>query len=109
MKKLLSVLVLFHVLGLSAASAHAEDGLKYMSRSEFEARAHKAEMFSERVKRVHLYEKKVQQLQFNANKWERRAPTVQIPELDANAAGAALALVIGGALVLVERRKQLTA
>jgi hypothetical protein len=31
---------------------------------------------------------------------------VQIPELDANAAGAALALLIGGGLVLVDRKKR---
>jgi hypothetical protein len=109
MNKLLSGLVLFSVLGLGVTSAHANQGEPLLSQAEFSVRAHHAEQLAERVKRVQSYQTKINKLGFNNTQWERRGPTMQIPELDANAAGAALALLIGGAFALVERRKQLTA
>ena len=105
MKKLLSGLVLANVLLLGAAQAHAEDGA-FMSQSEFANRARNAEALAERVKRVNTYQTKIDKMHFNNGEWERRSPTVQIPELDANAAGAALALLVGGAFVLVDRKKR---
>jgi hypothetical protein len=106
MKKLLSGLVFANVLLLGAAQAHADDGSALMNQSEFAKRARNAEALAERVKRVNTYQTKVDKMHFNNGEWERRSPTVQIPELDANAAGAALALLIGGALVLVDRKKR---
>ncbi|MEY4577880.1 MAG: hypothetical protein RL701_2583 [Pseudomonadota bacterium] len=106
MKKLLSALVLLNVLGFGTASAHALDGAPRLNQAEFASRIHKAELLAERVKRVQTYENKIKKLEFNNTQWERRGPAVQIPELDANAAGAALALLIGGTFVLVERRKR---
>lgn len=105
MKKLLSVLVLLNVLVVGVAQVHAKDG-DLMTQSEFAERARKAEALAERVKRVHTYENKINKLHFNNGQWERRGPTVAIPELDANAAGAALALLLGGAYVLIARRKR---
>lgn len=96
-------------LGMGVTSAHADAGAPLLSASEFSERARKAELLAERVKRVHMYENKIKKLNYNNNQWERLGPAVQIPELDANAAGAALALLIGGAFVLIERRKQVTA
>jgi len=109
MKKLLSGFVLANVLLLGAAQAHADDAKPFISQSEFAERARKAEALAERVKRVNTYQTKIDKLHFNNGEWERRSPTVQIPELDANAAGAALALLIGGALVLVDRKKRVAA
>jgi hypothetical protein len=105
MKKLLSGLVLLNALVFGAPLAHADDG-NLLTKSEFSARAHKAEQLAERVKRVHAYQAQVKKLQFNSGEWERRGPAVQIPELDASAAGAALALLIGGGLVLADRKKR---
>jgi hypothetical protein len=84
---------------------HANDG-SLLTQEEFAKRAHKAEAMAERVKRVHTYENKINKLHNNGAQWERRGPAVSIPELDANAAGAALALLLGGAYVLIERRKR---
>jgi hypothetical protein len=111
MKTLLSGLVLLNILGFgvvgtSPARADSSDG-ELIKQNEYAARVHKAEELGERVKRVHAYEKSIKTLEHNNGEWERRGPTVQIPELDAHAAGAALALLIGGAFVLVERKKQL--
>jgi hypothetical protein len=108
MKKLLSGLVLLNalVIGAPLSRAHADDGSNLLTKSEFADRARKAEALAERVKRVNAYQAQVKKLQFNSGEWERRGPAVQIPELDANAAGAALALLIGGGLVLVERKKR---
>ena len=107
MKNLLSGLVLANVLLVGAAQAHADDGASLMTQTEFANRAHKAEALAERVKRVNSYQTKVDKLHFNNGEWQRRSPTVQIPELDGRAAGAALALLVGGALVLVDRKKRL--
>ena len=104
MKKLLSGLVLANVLLVGAAQAHADGS--FVPQSEFANRARNAETLAERVKRVNTYRTKVDKMHFNNGEWERRSPTVQIPELDANAAGAALALLVGGALVLVDRKKK---
>jgi hypothetical protein len=106
MKKLLSGLVLLNALMFGAPLAHADNGSNLLSKSEFAERARKAEALAERVKRVNAYQAQVKKLQFNSGEWERRGPAVQIPELDANAAGAALALLIGGGLVLVDRKKR---
>jgi hypothetical protein len=106
MKKLLSGLVLLNALVIGAPLAHAEEGENLLTKSQFADRAHKAEELAERVKRVNAYQAQVKKLEFNNGEWERRGPAVQIPELDANAAGAALALLIGGGLVLVERKKR---
>jgi hypothetical protein len=106
MKKLLSGLVLLNVLVVGVAQVHAKDGDPLLTQEEFAKRAHKAEAIAERVKRVHTYENKINKLHLNNGQWERRGPAVAIPELDANAAGAALALLLGGAYVLIERRKR---
>lgn len=106
MKKLLSGLVLLNALVFSAPLAQADDGSNLLTKSEFADRARKAEALAERVKRVNNYQAQVKKLQFNNGEWERRGPAVQIPELDANAAGAALALLIGGGLILVDRKKR---
>ena len=108
MKKLLSGLVLLNALIIGAPLAHADEG-NSLTRSQFADRARKAEELAERVKRVNAYQAQVKKMQFNSGEWERRGPAMQIPELDANAAGAALALLIGGALVLVERKKRAAA
>ena len=106
MKKLLSGLVLLNALVFSAPLAQADDGSNLLTKSEFADRARKAEALAERVKRVNNYQAQVKKLQFNNGEWERRGPAMQIPELDANAAGAALALLIGGGLILVDRKKR---
>ncbi|HTU58072.1 MAG TPA: hypothetical protein VMF89_06555 [Polyangiales bacterium] len=110
MKKLLSGLVLLNALVFGAPLAHADAGDhgpdNLLTKTEFAERARKAEALAERVKRVNAYQTQVKKLQFNSGEWERRGPAVQIPELDANAAGAALALLIGGGLVLVDRKKR---
>lgn len=107
MKKLLSGLVLLNALIFGAPLAHADNGPdNLLTKTEFADRARKAEALAERVKRVNAYQTQVKKLQFNSGEWERRGPAVQIPELDANAAGAALALLIGGGLVLVDRKKR---
>lgn len=110
MKKLLSGLVLLNALVFGAPLAHADNGpSNLMTKSEFAERARKAEALAERVKRVHAYQAQVKKLQFNNGEWQRRGPAVQIPELDANAAGAALALLIGGGLVLADRKRRAAA
>ena len=106
MKTFLSGLVLLNVLAFGGvAQVHAKDGGPLMTQSEFAARAKKAEALAERVRRVHTYDDKINKLA-NKSGWERKGPSVNIPELDPNAAGAALALLIGGAFVLVDRRKR---
>jgi len=90
--------------GLCVSQAQADSG-KFVSQSEFQKRAHNAEAVDERAKRISAYEKKTDKLQGNAGKLQQRNPTVKIPELDPQAAGAALALLLGGAFVLSERRK----
>ena len=109
MKNLLSGLVLANLLliGAAASSARADDGASLMTQSEFANRARKAEALAERVKRVNTYQTKIDKMKFNNGEWQRHSPTVQIPELDARAAGAALALLLGGAFVLVDRKKRL--
>jgi len=94
-------------LGLCVGQALAQDD-NFVSEAEFQARAHNAEAMIERAKRITAYEKKIRKLQADVGQWQQRGPTVQVPELDAQAAGAALALLVGGAFVLSERRKQLT-
>jgi hypothetical protein len=107
MKSVLSGLVLLIVLAVGVAQVHAKDGDPLITQAEFAARAKKAEALAERVRRVHTYGDKLNKLQLTKGNWERRGPTAYIPELDPNAAGAAVALLLGGALVLVERRKRL--
>ena len=108
MKTLLTGLVLLNVLAFGGvAQVHAKDGDPLVTQAEFEARAHKAEALAERVRRVHTYGDKVNKLALSHGNWQRVGPTAYIPELDPNAAGAALALLVGGAFVLVERRKRL--
>jgi hypothetical protein len=106
MKSVLSGLVLLMVLAVGVAQVHAKDGDPLITQAEFANRAMKAEALAERVRRVHTYGDKLNKLQLKGN-WERRGPTAYIPELDPNAAGAAITLLIGGALVLIERRKRL--
>jgi hypothetical protein len=108
MKKLLSGLVLLHVLALGGVTqVHADAGNPLLTQDEFMSRAHRAEALSERVKRVQTYSAKINKLQMSNGTWERRGPAVSIPELDANAAGAALALLLGGSYMLIERKKRL--
>ena len=107
MKSVLSGLVLLLVLAVGVAQVHAKDGDPLITQAEFAARAKKAEALAERVRRVQTYGDKYNKLSITKGNWERRGPTAFIPELDPNAAGAAAALLIGGAFVLVERRKRL--
>jgi hypothetical protein len=100
MKAQIASLILFATL-LIGSQASAQDPIP---EHEFALRAHHAEMLGERIRRTHQYQEKVLKLRYN--QFERRGPTVQVPELDAKASGAALALLIGGALVLVDRRKR---
>jgi hypothetical protein len=106
MKKLLSGFVLLNALFVGAPLAQADDGSNLMTKAEFSARAQKAEALAERMKRVNTYQTKMKKLQFGNGGWERRGPAVQVPELDANAAGAAFALLIGGTLVLVDHKNR---
>ena len=106
MKTFLAGLVLLNVLAIGGvAQVHAKDG-DLMTQGEFAARAQKAEALAERVRRVHTYDDKMNKLANSKGGWERKGPGVNIPELDPNAAGAALALLVGGAFVLVDRRKR---
>jgi hypothetical protein len=107
MKSLLSSLVLVSALLLSTAAPAAANPL--LNHEEFQARAQRAEALAERVKRVHTYEKKLNKLRFGQTCWRRRGPTLDVPELDPGAASGALALLLGGTLVLVDRRKRLLA
>jgi hypothetical protein len=109
MKTFLSGLVLLNVLAIGGvAQVHAKDGDPLMNQADFAARAQRAEALAERVRRVHTYDDKINKLANHGN-WERRGPSVDIPELDPKAAGAAIALLVGGAFVLVDRRKRVTA
>lgn len=107
MKNLLSGLVLLSALFFGVADVHAKDGDQLMSQKEFAARAQKAEALAERVRRVRTYSDKVKKIP-GQGAWERRGPTVYIPELDPKAAGAAVALLLGGVFALVERRKRVS-
>jgi hypothetical protein len=106
MKKVLWGLVVLNVLMFGGARAYANDG-PLLSAQEFDLRARRAEALTTRVKRVGEYEQKITKMHINQGGWERRGPAVSIPELDANAASAALALLLGGALVLADRKKRL--
>jgi len=107
MMKLLSGLVLLNVLVVGVAQVQAKDGDPLLTQSEFSVRAHRAEALAERVRRVGKYETKINKMQMNSTQWVRRGPALAIPELDANAAGAAAALLLGGAFILVDRKKRL--
>jgi hypothetical protein len=107
MNRVLSGLVLVSVLGLGLVSTVQASDEPLKTQAEFEARARKAEALSERVKRVNTYKDKIAQTRFGQIGWERRGPSVNVPELDPGAAGSALALLIGGALVLVDRKRRL--
>jgi hypothetical protein len=106
MKKLLSGLVLLNVLALGGVTQVHADAGHLLTQEEFMTRAHRAEALAERVKRVQTYSGKINKLNMD-NGWQRRGPAISIPELDANAAGAALALLLGGAYMLIERKKRL--
>jgi hypothetical protein len=107
MKTFISGLVLLNVLAFGGVAQVHANGDPLLNQAEFAARAKKAEALAERVRRVHTYGDKVNKLANSHGNWERVGPTAYIPELDPNAAGAALALLIGGAFVLVDRRKRL--
>ncbi|HEY2736170.1 MAG TPA: hypothetical protein VGI70_19365 [Polyangiales bacterium] len=104
--KILSGLVFLFVLAVGVAQVHA-NGDPLLTQAEFAARAKKAEALAERVHRVQTYNDKYGKMQMAKGNWERVAPTAYVPELDPNAAGAAIALLVGGALVMVERRKRI--
>ena len=106
MNRILSGLVLVSVLGLGAVSTVRASDEPLATQAEFEARARKAEALSERVNRVNTYKDKIAKTHIGQQYWERRGPSVNIPELDPSAAGSALALLIGGALVLVDRKRR---
>jgi predicted lipoprotein len=108
MNKILSSLALVSVLVLGiSATASANTGSPLLTHEEFQARARRAEALAERVKRIHTYEKKLNKLRFGQETWHRRGPSADVPELDPNAAGGALTLLVGGAFVLADRRKRL--
>jgi hypothetical protein len=94
------IAIVFSIL-LFGSNADAQDPIP---EHEFALRAHHAEMLGERIRRTHQYQEKILKLHYN--QFERRGPMVQVPELDTKASGAALVLLIGGALVLVDRRKR---
>jgi hypothetical protein len=106
MNRVLSGLVLASLLGLGTVNTVHASGDPLTTQAEFEARARKAEMLSERVRRVNTYKDKIAQSRLGQQQWEKRGPSVNVPELDPSAAGSALALLIGGALVLIDRRKR---
>lgn len=106
MNRFLSGVVLVSVLGLGAVSTVRASDEPLATQAEFEARARKAEALSERVNRVNTYKDKIAKTNIGQQYWERRGPSVNIPELDPSAAGSALALLIGGALVLVDRKRR---
>jgi hypothetical protein len=106
MNRVLSGLVLASLLGLGTVSTVHASGEPLATQAEFEARARKAEMLSERVRRVNTYKEKIAQTRLGQQSWEKRGPSVNVPELDPSAAGSALALLIGGALVMIDRRKR---
>ena len=107
MKTVFASLALVGVLVLgTVAPAAAKSGDPLLTHEEFQARARRAEALAERVKRVHTYEKKLNKLRFGQMCWRRRGPSVEVPELDPRAAGSAVVLLLGGALVLVDRRKR---
>ena len=106
MNRILSGLVLLSVLGLGTVSTVQASDEPLTTQAEFEARARKAEALSERVKRVNTYKEKIAQTKFGQVGWERRGPSVNVPELDPGAAGSALALLIGGALVIADRKRR---
>lgn len=107
MNRILSALVFVSVLGLGATSSvvHAREG-NTLTQTEFEARAQKAELLSERVRRINTYKQKIAHSRFAHAGFERRGPSVNVPELDPSAAAGGLALLIGGALVLADRRRR---
>lgn len=96
-----SLLGLVFVFAMLTGTAFAEP----LTTQEFSLRAHHAEALQERVRRVHLYQTKLANKQLGA--LERRGPSLNVPELDPKAGGSALALLLGGALVLVNRRKRI--
>jgi hypothetical protein len=105
MKRTVSTLVLAGVLVLGGSvSAFAKD--KLLTQQEFAARAHRAECLAERVRRIHTYQQKLNKLRFGHGKWHPRGPQVNVPELSANVAGSALALLLGGALAMADRRRR---
>jgi hypothetical protein len=105
MNRILSALVFVSVLGLGTATVHASGG-NTLTQAEFEARAQKAELLSERVRRVNSYKQKIAQSRFANAGFERRGPSVNVPELDPSAAAGGVALLLGGALVLADRRRR---
>lgn len=108
MKNLLSSLVLVSALLLAtAAPAAADSGNPLLSHEEFQVRAQRAEALAERVKRLQTYQIKLNKLGHNSI--HVRGPSIGVPELDPSAASGALALLLGGSLVLVDRRKRLLA
>lgn len=95
-----SFLGLVFVLALTG-TAYAEP----LTIHEFSYRAHRAEALQERVRRVHLYQAKLDAKHLGA--LEQRGPSLNVPELDPKSGGSALALLLGGAFMLVDRRKRL--
>lgn len=106
MNRILSGLVLISALGFGVASTAQATDVPLATQAQFEARARRAEALAERVKRINGYKEKVAKMRVGQMQWERRGPSLNVPELDPNAAGGALALLIGGALVLADRRKR---
>jgi len=107
MNRILTGLVLAAFLGLGSVASVQASGGSLDTQAEFEARAKKAEALSERVRRVNSYKEKVAKMRIGQPTLERRGPSLNVPELDPSAAGGALALLIGGALVLADRRKRI--
>lgn len=106
MKRIVSILVLASAVLLGgAASAFATDK-QLLTQEEFEARARRAESLAERVRRIHTYQNKLNKLR--GGKWKPRGPLGNVPELDASVAGSAFALLVGGALVVSDRRRRAT-
>ncbi len=104
MTRTLSTFVLAGALILGGtASVFAKD--KLLSEQEFEARAHRAECLAERVHRIETYQQKLNKLRFG-HAWHPRGPSVNVPELNPNLAGSAMALLLGGALVITGRRRR---
>jgi hypothetical protein len=108
MNRILSGLVLLSVLGMGTASTVKASDEPLATQAEFEARARRAEALSERVKRVNTYKDKIAQTHVYkmGGGYEVRGPSVNVPELDPGAAGSALALLIGGALVIADRKRR---
>lgn len=106
MQRIVSILVLAGFVLVGSATGALATDKQLLTQAEFEARAHRAECLAERMRRIHSYQTKLNKLRHKHNKWRPRGPSAHVPELDANVGGSALALLLGGAFVISDRRRR---